>query len=154
MIDQRRAFGKRELDADIPGRPAHMNFGQTGTDLHLLVRSWVAGAHARKPGPSRTGCHKSVFRLLVDGALRRALVDEALHPSEKSPITGLRLREAASCAGFLARSCGKPEDLAASGAPDLRVAKFLSDREWFARSRGTPACPPGIVPIFSRKELP
>jgi hypothetical protein len=97
---------------------------------------------------------KSVCRFLVDGALKRVFVSEAFHPSEKSFIAGSRLRETASCAGFLARSCGKPGDLTAIGMLDLRAAKFLSDREWFACGRDAPAYLAESLPILSRRKLP
>ena len=121
---------------------------------HLLERGPAAGTHACKPGPSRTRCRRSVCRFLVDGALKRVLVGEAFHPSEKSSIAGSQLRETASCAGFLAQSRGKPGYLAASGMLDLRVGKFLSDRERFARGRDTPASLAERFPILSRKKLP
>lgn len=111
------------------------------------------GALTRKLCPSRTRGRKRVCLFTVDGALKRGLVGEAFHPSENSSIAGSRLREAASCAGFLARSCGKPGDLAASGILDLCVAKFLSDRERFARGRDTPASLAPSFPILSRKRI-
>jgi len=81
-------------------------------------------------------------------------VSEALHPSEKSILAGSRLRETASCASFLARMCGEPADLTAIGILDLRVAKFLSNRERFARGRDSPACIGECFPILSCGKSP
>jgi hypothetical protein len=86
--------------------------------------------------------------------LKRVFVSEALHPSEKSFIAGSRLRKAASCASFHARSCGKPGDLTAIGMLDLRVAKFLSNRDRFARGRDTATYLVDNFPILSRRKLP
>jgi hypothetical protein len=76
-----------------------------------------------------------VCRFLVDGAWERGLLGEVFRPSENSSVARSRLRQAASCAGFLARSHGKPADLAGSGTVDTRVLKFPSDRGWFAPSQ-------------------
>jgi hypothetical protein len=93
-----------------------------------------------------------VYRFLVDGSVEHGLVGEVFRPSEKLFVTRSRLRQAASCAGFLARSCDKPADLAASETLALCVAKFLSNRERFAPSRDTQAWPAGSFPILPRKK--
>lgn len=74
-------------------------------------------------------------RFLVDGARERGPVGEAFRPSENSSVAHSRLRQAASCAGFLARSRGKPADRAARGMVDPRGLKFPCDRGWFAPSQ-------------------
>jgi hypothetical protein len=72
----------------------------------------------------------------------------------KSSITGVRVRQTASCAGFLSQSRGKPADLAAIGILDPRVAKFPNDRERFAQSQVRLAPLPARCPVLWRKDLP
>jgi hypothetical protein len=93
-----------------------------------------------------------VCRFLVDGACQSGLLGEAFRPSEKSFVARSRFRQAASCAGSLARSRARPADLAAIGILDPRVAKFPSDRERFARSQDRIAQPATSSAVFANKK--
>jgi hypothetical protein len=95
-----------------------------------------------------------VCSFVVDGAWQGVLHGQAFRPSVKSSITGVRVRQTASCAGFLSQSRGKPADLAAIGILDPRVAKFPNDRERFAQSQVRLAPLPARRPVLCRKDLP